>query len=210
MAKSKFLSKPLIKIGLSIAFLIGSIQPVSALSVNNLKDAVTLSTGDSSQVKVPLAWQIELPPLGNADQFLPPVEKSPVNQFQDVRLVLRLRERRVYIYRKNQLQNSFPVAVGKAGWETPTGNFKVMQMIENPSWEHPWTGEVMPPGPDNPLGSRWIGFWTDGKNVIGFHGTPNPESIGRPASHGCVRMHDRDVQALFEKVEIGTPVIVEP
>jgi lipoprotein-anchoring transpeptidase ErfK/SrfK len=210
MAKSEYLSSTLMKIGLSIALLISGIQQVSAAPANNLTDRVAVTTEENYQAKSPLIWKIELPPLGDADKFLPPAKTAPVNPFQDIRLVLRLKERRVYIYRKDQLQTSFPVAVGKAGWETPTGNFKVIQMIENPSWQHPWTGEIVPPGPDNPLGSRWIGFWTDGKNVIGFHGTPNPESIGRPASHGCVRMYDRDVQALFKKVEVGTPVIVEP
>jgi L,D-transpeptidase ErfK/SrfK len=207
MAKSKFLSRPLIQIGLSIGLLVSFVQQVSAIPVSQGKDRLAVSKEENYQAKLPLTWKLDLPPLGDADKFLP---AGKTNSFEDVRLVLRLRERRVYVYRKNKLQNSFPVAVGKAGWETPTGNFKVMQMIQNPSWEHPWTGEVVPPGPDNPLGSRWIGFWTDGKNVIGFHGTPNPESIGRPASHGCVRMHDRDVQVLFENVEVGTPVIVEP
>jgi lipoprotein-anchoring transpeptidase ErfK/SrfK len=207
MAKSKFLSKPLIEIGLSIGLLLSFVQPGLALPVSQGKDRLAASKEENYQAQLPLTWKLDLPPLGDADKFLPTGKTNP---FEDVRLVLRLRERRVYVYRKNKLQNSFPVAVGKAGWETPTGNFKVMQMIQNPSWEHPWTGEVVPPGPDNPLGSRWIGFWTDGKNVIGFHGTPNPESIGRPASHGCVRMHDRDVQVLFENVEVGTPVIVEP
>jgi L,D-transpeptidase ErfK/SrfK len=210
MVESKFLLKPLMQVGLSIGLLISGVQQVSAAPVSHLKAQVVVSKEENYQGKYPLTWKLELPPLGNPEQFLPPVKTSPVNPFQDIRLVLRLRERRVYIYRKDQVQRSFPVAVGKAGWETPTGNFKVMQMIKNPSWEHPWTGEVIPPGLDNPLGSRWIGFWTDGKNVIGFHGTPNPESIGRPASHGCVRMYDRDVQVLFENVKVGTPVIVEP
>ena len=83
-------------------------------------------------------------------------------------------------------------------------------MLRNPAWQHPFTGEVMPPGADNPLGSRWIGFWTDGTNFIGFHGTPNVESVGTPASHGCIRMYDQDVVKLFERVKIGTPVQVVP
>ena len=60
------------------------------------------------------------------------------------------------------------------------------------------------------MGERWIGFWTDGTNYIGFHGTPNEETVGQAASHGCVRMLNRDVLALFEKVGIGTIVVVEP
>lgn len=129
---------------------------------------------------------------------------------QTVRLVIRLGERRVYVFRNDLVETSYPIAVGKSGWETPTGSYAVMQKLKDPSWEHPWTGEVVGPGPDNPLGTRWIGFWTDGTNVIGFHGTPNIESVGTAASHGCIRMYDEDVQALFDKVQVGTPVIVEP
>lgn len=210
MVKSKFLLGKLIVLSLSAAALsVAGQQPGGAEIIVNSNNSAIASQSVKSDSKLPDLGAPELPPLGEPFRFIPQEPKAPVNPVEEVHLVLRLRQRRVYVYRKNQLQASFPVAVGKDGWETPTGNFKVMQMIENPVWEHPWTGELVPAGPDNPLGSRWIGFWTDGKNVIGFHGTPNPESIGRAASHGCVRMFDKDVQALFEKVAVGTPVIVE-
>ncbi|MGB3535452.1 MAG: L,D-transpeptidase [Microcoleaceae cyanobacterium] len=135
--------------------------------------------------------------------FPPPIEAS-------LRLVLRLSERRVYVYQNQQLIVSYPVAIGRSGWETPTGEYQVIQKISHPIWQHPFTGEVVPPGPENPLGVRWIGFWTDGTNYIGFHGTPNEETVGQAISHGCVRMFSQDVLALFEKVQLGTPVIVEP
>lgn len=128
----------------------------------------------------------------------------------NIRLVLRLSDRRVYVFDGENEIASYPVAVGKDGWETPAGSFEVIQTVENPQWQNPWTGEVMPPGPDTALGLRWIGFWTDGENTIGFHGTPTIDSIGSAASHGCVRMHNEDVVALYEKVQIGTPVTVEP
>jgi lipoprotein-anchoring transpeptidase ErfK/SrfK len=144
-----------------------------------------------------------LPPLGEADLFL------PVPQ-EEIRLVIRLSERRVYVYKQDQLVASYPIAIGRQGWETPTGSFQVLQMQRDPVWEHPFTGELVPPGPANPLGARWIGFWTDGTNYIGFHGTPNAETVGQAASHGCIRMYDQDVIALFEIVEIGTPVSVVP
>jgi L,D-transpeptidase ErfK/SrfK len=147
----------------------------------------------------------EMPGLGGADTYLP----SPDVEAK-VHLVIRLSERRVYVYDRDEVRTSFPVAIGRNGWETPVGKYQVMQKIVDPSWEHPFTGEIAPPGEDNPLGSRWIGFWTDGKNFIGFHGTPNPESVGTPASHGCVRMYDEDVESLFEMVRLGTPVEVIP
>jgi lipoprotein-anchoring transpeptidase ErfK/SrfK len=145
---------------------------------------------------------LELPPLGTPAPFLPEV--------QDSRLVLRLRDRRVYYYLGEEVIASYPVAIGRQGWETPTGSFAVLQKVPYPTWQHPFTNEIIPPGPANPLGDRWIGFWTDGKNYIGFHGTPNEELIGQAVSHGCVRMRNSDIVALYEKVEMGTPVIVEP
>ncbi len=129
---------------------------------------------------------------------------------QPVELVLRLDERQLFVYRGDTLEKSFPVAVGKTGWETPTGTFKVSYMLENPGWTNPFTGELMPPGPDNPLGERWIAFWTDGRNEIGFHGTPNRESIGQAASHGCVRLYNEHIRELYELVTPGTVVTVLP
>ena len=139
---------------------------------------------------------------------IPLEEDLSTNNYLDIHLVIKLSERRVFLYQAQELLISYPIAIGKAGWETPTGNFQIIQMIRNPAWEHPWTGEIIPPGLDNPLGERWIGFWSDGKNYIGFHGTPAEELIGQAVSHGCIRMFNKDVKALFEKVAIGTPVIV--
>ncbi|MDJ0514728.1 MAG: L,D-transpeptidase [Trichodesmium sp. MO_231.B1] len=129
---------------------------------------------------------------------------------EKIHLVIKLSDRRVYVYQDDKLKTSYPIAIGREGWETPTGTHKIIQKIPNPSWKHPFTGEIIPPGPENPLGERWIGFWTDGTNYIGFHGTPNEETVGQAASHGCVRMLNQDVLALFEKVGIGTTVVVEP
>jgi hypothetical protein len=67
-----------------------------------------------------------------------------------------------------------------------------------------------PPGPENPLGARWIGFWTDGNNAIGFHGTPHEHLIGQAVSHGCVRMRNTDVIELYERIRVGAQVIVQP
>lgn len=135
-----------------------------------------------------------------------PKQKQPVRA---TRVVVKRGERRVYVYQGQQELASFPVAVGKPRWETPIGNFHVSTMLKNPGWTHPLTGEVMPPDSNNPLGERWIEFWTDGFNSIGFHGTPNRESVGQAASHGCVRMYNEDVEKLYAWVSEGTPVIVE-
>ncbi|MEG4572319.1 L,D-transpeptidase family protein [Microcoleus sp. N3A4] len=210
MVNSKFLLNKLIVLSLSAAALSVVLQQQAAAEpVANSSNSAIAAQRPKSEAKLPNLPAPELPPLGEPFRHIPQEPQPPVNPIEEVRLVLKLRERRVYLYRQNKVQASFPVAVGKGGWETPTGSFKVIQMIKDPVWQNPWTGELIPAGPDNPLGSRWMGFWTDGKNVIGFHGTPNPESIGGAASHGCVRMFDKDAQTLFEKVAIGTPVIVE-
>jgi L,D-transpeptidase ErfK/SrfK len=209
MVNTKFLFNQLIVLSLSVAALSVALQQQATAEPMANSSNSAIAQQPKSEVKLPNLLAPELPPLSEPSQYIPQEQKAAENPIEEVRLVLKLRERRVYVYRQNKVQASFPVAVGKDGWETPTGSFKVMQMIKDPVWEQPWTGELVPAGPDNPLGSRWIGFWTDGKNVIGFHGTPTPESIGRAASHGCVRMFDKDAQALFEKVAVGTPVIVE-
>lgn len=132
------------------------------------------------------------------------------SQTQPMRLEIQLKQKRVTVYRGDTKVKSYPIAVGRTGWETPVGTYKIRQMIRNPAWIHPFKGTTIPGGdPENPLGRHWIGFWTDGKNWIGFHGTPNPESVGTAASHGCIRMYNRDVEELFGKVSLGTEVIVK-
>ena len=197
------LSQYLIGAGIAIAALfLGGQQPGTAETAPAPEN---LSAASSTPIPTIPSQSLNpiVPPLDNPGLFLPSLE-------QPKRVILRLGQRRVYLYQGEQVIASYPVAVGKAGWETPTGNFKVMQKIENPVWQDPWTGEVRSPGPNTALGLRWIGFWTDGKDAIGFHGTPTVNSIGQAASHGCVRMRNEDVVALFEQVDVGTPVIVEP
>jgi hypothetical protein len=141
---------------------------------------------------------------------------------RSVYLVLRLGERRLYLMEgeeraaRHRALDSFPVAVGQKEWETPTGRFEVTEKIENPDflqidWNEPSrVVQTIAPGPDNPLGLRWIGFTSAYGWGIGFHGTPHPELLGRAVSHGCVRMRNSDVVKVYGRVGLGTPVIVEP
>ena len=176
----------------------------------------TTQTGVSKPEAPRLAWVRPAAPIHTQRPFLSPPDLPQVQPIfpellaPNVRLVIDLSERTVYVYQDNKLMSSYPVAIGRPGWETPIGEYHVMSMLQNPGWTHPLTGEVVPPGPDNPLGERWIAFWTDGDNYIGFHGTPNRESIGNAASHGCVRMFNEDVRELYEMVQPGTTVVVEP
>lgn len=148
----------------------------------------------------------QLPPLLGSDRYLPGEGKAD-------RIELSLSQRQVKLVQNEKLLKQYPVAIGRPGWETPVGTFQIQTMIVDPSWKHPFEGYVIPSNdPNNPLGERWIGFWTDGTNWVGFHGTSESmrASIGTATSHGCVRMFDEDIQAMYELVAIGTPVIVTP
>jgi L,D-transpeptidase ErfK/SrfK len=106
---------------------------------------------------------------------------------------------------------SYPIAVAQKGWDTPRGGFRVLQKVTYPAWIHPITGETFPPGHrKNPLGSRWIGFAKAQKLQFGFHGTNQEELIGQEVSHGCLRMRNEDVEALYSQIEVGAPVEVRP
>jgi lipoprotein-anchoring transpeptidase ErfK/SrfK len=102
----------------------------------------------------------------------------------------------------------FGVAVGQPAYPTPTGRFAIVDMQANPWWYPPnssWAAgeKPVPPGPGNPLGTRWMGLSAPG---VGIHGTPDAASIGYSASHGCIRMHIPDAEWLFAHVRVGASV----
>jgi lipoprotein-anchoring transpeptidase ErfK/SrfK len=145
----------------------------------------------------------------SATTSLKQTQQKDVVQNQNY-LVVDLSDRRVYVYHTDQVIASYPTGIGKKGWETPLGSFKVMHKQLHPAWRHPITGKVFPAGPDSPLGDRWIGFMSVSadKGEIGFHGTPDETLVGGSVSHGCLRMRNADVRMLFKQVNMGTPVEV--
>jgi L,D-transpeptidase ErfK/SrfK len=156
----------------------------------------------------------------------PPKAAAPAPLAPSRLLILDRRHRLLRVLDNGREVRRYPVAVGMPGWETPVGTFKVIEKTANPTWEHPANGHLLPPGPENPLGSRWIGFYRDcrgrsgfngqehlvvrGCVTAGFHGTPNRSSVGRAVSHGCVRLFDEHAKELFDLVSLGTPVKVLP
>jgi lipoprotein-anchoring transpeptidase ErfK/SrfK len=115
------------------------------------------------------------------------------------------------LYDGRRLVRTFGVATGQAVYPTPSGLFEIVDMQRDPWWYPPnsaWAkGEKpVPPGPGNPLGTRWMGIDSPG---VGMHGTPDDASIGYSASHGCIRMHIPDAEWLFEHVDVGTPVLIQ-
>jgi lipoprotein-anchoring transpeptidase ErfK/SrfK len=125
-------------------------------------------------------------------------------------IVIRRESRRLYLYRSTSFVRRFAIAVGMPAYPTPLGRWSVVMMERHPTWNppnSPWAAGLgpVPPGPANPLGTRWIGLSAPG---IGIHGTPQPWTVGTRASHGCIRMYMREVEWLFERVDFGTTVFV--
>jgi lipoprotein-anchoring transpeptidase ErfK/SrfK len=115
------------------------------------------------------------------------------------------------LFRNLRLADKYTIAVGAAGYDTPSGLYGIQTKEVDPVWHVPesdWTGSLagqdIPPGPSNPLKARWMGIY-DG---AGIHGTDDTGSLGTAASHGCIRMSIPEVIELFDKVEVGDPVYV--
>jgi lipoprotein-anchoring transpeptidase ErfK/SrfK len=138
------------------------------------------------------------------------------SEFDDV-IVIRRESRKLYYYKHvaagMKLRRVFRVATGQASYPTPLGHYEIVVMQRNPWWYPPqgsaWAEgqEPVPPGPGNPLGTRWMGISAP---YVGIHGTPDAASIGYSASHGCVRMLIPQVEWLFARVDVGTPVFIVP
>jgi lipoprotein-anchoring transpeptidase ErfK/SrfK len=120
---------------------------------------------------------------------------------------------RLFLYNGTHLVRVFPVATGQAAWPTPVGHFEIVVKQKNPWWFPPtqdsWAAgaKPVPPGPDNPLGTRWMGLSAPG---VGIHGTDEPWSIGHSESHGCIRMQVPTAEWLYNRVRVGTPVFIVP
>lgn len=133
---------------------------------------------------------------------------EPIFALEGTKLVVDLSDRQVYLYQDSALTATYEIAVGRSGWETPTGEFTVLNLQTDPVWQHPFTGEIVPAGAANPLGTRWIGFWSDGQHQIGLHGTNQEDLIGQAVSHGCIRLREADIQALYPHLVLGMPVVI--
>lgn len=117
------------------------------------------------------------------------------------RIVVSIPDRKLAVVDAATVVKIFPTAVGAERTPSPTGTFQVVQRIPDPTWYT--KGKVIGPGKANPLGTRWIGLSAKG---YGIHGTNNPSSIGHNASHGCIRLRNRDIEELFAMVAAGDTV----
>jgi lipoprotein-anchoring transpeptidase ErfK/SrfK len=125
-------------------------------------------------------------------------------------IVIRRSSNRLFLYDGMKYRRLFVVATGQTQYPTPLGRFTIIVKWRNPWWyppNSPWAQgqKPIPPGPNNPLGTRWMGLSAPG---VGIHGTPSDTSIGYSVSHGCIRMHIPEAEWLFNHVEIGTTVFI--
>ena len=117
------------------------------------------------------------------------------------RIVVSITDRKLAVLDADRVMKIFPTAVGAPASPSPVGVYKIVNSIPEPTWYY--RGRIVGPGKANPLGTRWLGLSIKG---YGIHGTNVPSSIGHNASHGCVRMRNKDVEELFGMVGVGDQV----
>jgi len=128
-------------------------------------------------------------------------------------IVVKTSERRLYYVIDRRRALRYPIGVGRPGKQW-AGDKRILAKYVNPEWivpaeikrDKPSLPDVVPPGPNNPLGPRAMALSRD----YAIHGTNRPDSIGGFVSYGCIRMHNADILDLFQRVEVGTRVIVLP
>ena len=116
-------------------------------------------------------------------------------------IVVSIPDRKLAVVENGAVRATFHIAVGAMESPSPAGEFQIINRISNPTYYHP--GTVIPSGKNNPIGTRWVGL---SKKGYGIHGTNAPGSVGRAASHGCIRLRNRDMERLFTMVRVGDAV----
>jgi lipoprotein-anchoring transpeptidase ErfK/SrfK len=119
------------------------------------------------------------------------------------RILVSIPDRKLAVLENGLVMATFPVSVGAPGSPSPTGEFRIVRRLTNPAYYHP--GVIVPAGNNNPLGPRWVGL---DRPHYGIHGTNEPRSIGKAASHGCIRMNNHDIRRFFAMVQVGDTVAI--
>ena len=130
-------------------------------------------------------------------------EAAPVAATPTVKraIVVSLEDKKLALVEDGQVKKIYTVAVGKPSTPSPTGTFTITRRVKNPTYTH--DGKTILPGPGNPVGTRWMGLSVKG---YGIHGTNEPKSIGKAASHGCIRMAKKDLEEMYAMVSVGDTV----
>ena len=132
--------------------------------------------------------------------FAQAAKKAPASLASRTVLV-SLPDRKLAVIEDGVVLATFPVAVGASDSPSPVGDFQIVNRVSNPTYYH--SGKVIPTGKDNPLGTRWLGLSQKG---YGIHGTNVPRSVGHAASHGCIRLRNRDAERVFAMLQVGDVV----
>ncbi|HVE91907.1 MAG TPA: L,D-transpeptidase [Actinomycetota bacterium] len=179
------------------------------------KDGVILHTGQPGvELDMPVMRRQLLDALeGSSARLELPVREVPPAPPPKFAIVVKLRDFRLELYEGITMRQAYPVGVGELKFPTPPGAYYIREKAKNPTWRNPGSGwartmpAFIPPGPKNPLGTRAMRL---DRQALVIHGTPNPASVGRRSSHGCIRMRKPDVENLFDQVPTGTPVFIVP
>jgi len=176
-------------------------HPGTTLRTEELRDQVEAAIQDPDNRKV----------VAQVDEVQPEVTEDDLASQYPTYLTLDRTNFQLRFWRDLKPQKTYTVAVGAQGFDTPAGVYNLESKQVNPTWYVPdreWAGdlagEVVPPGPDNPLKERFMGIFAG----AGIHGTDDVASLGTAASHGCVRMSIPDVVELYDQVEVGTPIYI--
>ncbi len=168
------------------AFSSGSLARIRQVAVFTvLQLLVVCAVGQSAELQTPTPTQTAVP-----------LAIRPIR-----RVLVSISDRRLAVLEGGKVLGVFEVAVGTHATPSPSGQFRIARRLENPAYYHP--GVVIPAGRNNPLGPRWVGLSQKG---FGIHGTNEPSSIGKAASHGCIRLRNRDIRQLFAMVRVGDVV----
>ena len=131
-------------------------------------------------------------------QTAPPQTPNAAAELAQRIVLVSIPDRKLAVLEDGEVLAQFPVAVGADSSPSPTGEFQIVNRVSNPTYYH--AGQVIATGKDNPVGTRWVGLSQKG---YGIHGTNAPRSIGHAASHGCIRLRNRDMERLFAMVRVG-------
>ncbi len=159
----------------------------------------------SSLAVIPVAMAVAIFAMSAAAQqqvLQPAVPPAQAIQQPDQReIVVSLEDRKLALIQNGEVRKVYTVAVGKPSTPSPEGTFTIQRRVANPTYYH--DGKTVPPGPQNPVGTRWMGLSKPG---YGIHGTNEPRSIGKATSHGCIRMAQADLEEFYSLVAVGDTV----
>ncbi|MGH2926399.1 MAG: L,D-transpeptidase family protein [Solirubrobacterales bacterium] len=183
-----------------------SLNPVAG------KDGVTVETGTlRSRLRAAIDSPRHRTVAPTVKRVKPAVSTADLARKYPVFITVDRGNFQLRLWQNLKVAKTYTIAVGQAGLETPAGEYTIDDKQVNPSWHVPdsaWAGDlagkVIPPGPDDPIKARWMGFYAG----AGIHGTDETSSLGTAASHGCIRMAIPDVEALYPQVPLGTPIYV--